>query len=112
MFSQEEKMVKTRNAQNEYRLELKRLMLDRENLDYDKIKAVLSKMSESRQNQFIERLKNRDAISKVLTPEQQDALKNLTRDRLQRGRDVLRNRNWRRNPRFNRFKRDSEDPIR
>jgi Spy/CpxP family protein refolding chaperone len=64
------------------RLELQKLMQDRENLDYEKIKAVLSKSSAARQEMFIQRLKQREEITKILTPEQHEALKALTQDRM------------------------------
>jgi len=80
----QEKMVRMRNENNLQRLELRKLMQDLENLDYAEIKAVLSKTSAARQEMFIERLKLRDEIQKVLTPEQRDALKAWNKQSLKR----------------------------
>jgi Spy/CpxP family protein refolding chaperone len=80
VFSFREKAITMRNERSLNRLELQKLMQKRENLDYDKIKAVLSKISASRQEIFIAGLKLRDEIKKVLTPEQREALKVITRN--------------------------------
>jgi len=80
-FSFQEKAIKMKKENNLLRLELQKLMQDRENLDYDKIKAVLSKSSASRQDMFIERLKLKDEIDNILTPEQSEALKAKAKDR-------------------------------
>ena len=71
-----------KNENDLLRLELQKLLQDKENLDYEKIKAILSKTSASRQEMFIQRLKQREEISKILTPEQQEALKAFTKDRM------------------------------
>jgi len=81
-FSFQEKAIKMKNENNLLRLELQKLMQDRDNLDYDKIKAVLSKSSAFRQEMFIERLKLKDEINNILTPEQREALKAKAKDRL------------------------------
>jgi len=72
-------------------------MLDKENLDYEKIKEVLSKASNSRKEMFIERLKLRREIDNILTPEQREALKKM-REESFRGRSL-----WPRGDRFQRF---------
>jgi len=74
-FSFKEKSLKMRNENSLSQLELQKLMQDRENLDYDKIEAILSKTSSARNDMFIEGLKLREEISNVLTPEQREALK-------------------------------------
>ena len=79
-FSFQEKAIKMKNEGDLLRLELQKLM-DRDNLDYDKIKAVLSKSSAFRQEMFIERLKLKDEINNILTPEQREALKAKAKDR-------------------------------
>ncbi len=78
----EEKMVEMQNANNLIQLELKKLLQDRDNLDYDKIKATLSKASGNRHDMFIQRLKVREEINNILTPEQRDALKEMGKDRM------------------------------
>jgi len=80
VFSFEEKMIKMKNESNLQRLELRKLMQDRKNIDYEKIKGALSKASSYRNNMFIERLKWRNEILNVLTPEQQEALKAMRKD--------------------------------
>lgn len=96
VFSFEEKMIQMRSQNATERLNLKKLMQDRENLDYDKIKAVLAKMSSNRQNMFIERLKLREDIQNVLTPEQREALKKATQEMLKKARFFQRGkRMWR-----------------
>ncbi len=85
VFSYQEKMLKMKNDLDMQRLELQKLMQDRESLDYEKIRGVLSQTSEVRTEMFIESLKQRDEINKILTPEQRDALKAMTRDGFGRG---------------------------
>jgi len=82
MDSSAEKMVEMENDNNLIQLELRKLLQDRENLDYAKIKVILSKASSNRNEMFILRLKNRDEIKNVLTPEQQEALKEMWTDRM------------------------------
>lgn len=85
VFSSQEKAIKMRNENDLLRLELQKLVQDKENLDYEKIRAVLSKASENRQEMFIQRLKQREEINKILTPEQQEALKGMALDRMREG---------------------------
>ncbi len=99
VFSHQEKTLKMKSELGLHHLELQKLMQDRESLDYEKIKAILSKTSAARTEMFIERLKQRDEINKILTPEQRDALKAIVQEgfgrRFQRMRD--------RGQRFQRF---------
>ena len=90
MFSFEEKMIKMRSDNSVQRLELRKLMQDRENLDYDKIKEALSKASSGRHDIVIERMKLREEIGKVLTPEQREAIKSMQKDRMKERRPLLR----------------------
>ncbi len=106
MLTQEEKALKHKKAQAELSLELKKLMLGRENLDYGKLKQILSHQSEARNDMFIQRLKDRDEITAVLTPEQQEALKSLRSDRFLEGRRSMRDHGRQRIPRPNRLHRD------
>ena len=89
-FSFEEKMIKMRSDNSLQRLELRKLFQDRENLDYDKIKAALTKASTVRHDMVIERLKMREEIGKILTPEQREALKSMQKDRMEERRPLLR----------------------
>jgi Spy/CpxP family protein refolding chaperone len=89
-FSFQEKMIKMRSDSSLQRLEMRKLFQDRENLDYDKIKAALSKVSSVRHDMVIESLKIRKEIGKILTPEQREALKSMRKDRLEDRRALLR----------------------
>jgi Spy/CpxP family protein refolding chaperone len=75
VFSFKEKTIKMAGENSMSRLELQKLMKDKENLDYGKIKAILTQTASARTDMFIEGLKLREEISNVLTPEQQEALK-------------------------------------
>ena len=106
LFSFKEKMIKMKGEQSLSRLDLQKLMKDRENLDYGKIKAVLAETSAARNEMFIEGLKLREEINKVLTPEQRETIKAKARKGLRsRDRD-LRDRLHQRFPRLrNRIRR-------
>jgi len=80
VFSFKEKTIKMNSEQTLSRLELQKLMQNRENLDYDKIEAILSRTSAARNEMFIERLKLREEIDNVLTPDQREALKAKSRE--------------------------------
>ena len=119
MITQQEKALEHRSTQDKLRLELRKTMMDRENLDYNQIKQVLSKMSDSRNDMFIERLKDRAALQSVLTPEQREALKSLrterlknrrgfSRDRLPADRGPIRNPGARSDVLRSRFRRDTD----
>jgi len=95
----EEAMIQSKNDMNSQQFELKKLMMERENRDYEKIKSLMSRTSDIRQDMFIQRIKNRDEILNVLTEEQQEALKTGYRNFTSQRRSFLRNRTPRR---FNR----------
>ena len=99
-FSHKEKTIKMNGEQSLSHLELQKLMQDRENLDYDKIKAVLAKTSAVRNEMFIEGLKLREEINNVLTPEQREALKAKTHDGIRNRSRNPRGRLQQRSPRF------------
>lgn len=100
VFSFEEHQIAMRSQASSDRLEMRKLMSDRENIDYDQLKAAFAKAAEQRANMFISRLKLRDQVMKVLTPEQQDALKSMRKERFERGGDFRRGRGFERHPRF------------
>jgi Spy/CpxP family protein refolding chaperone len=89
-YSFEEKMINAKAQGSKNQLEFHKLMQDRENLDYEKIKEALSKTSAHRDDMFIEGLKLRDAISNVLTPEQNEALKSMRQERFRDRKDTFR----------------------
>ncbi len=89
VFSFEEKMITAKNEISKNRLGLKKLLMDEEELNYGRIKAILTEMSNYKQNIFIERLKLRKAIKDILTPEQHDALKRMVEERLKERRFFL-----------------------
>ncbi len=88
-YSFEEKMIDAEAEDSKHRLEFHKLMQDRENLDYAKIKEALSKSSAFRNDMLIERLKLQDEIAKVLTPEQNEALKSMRQERFKERRDLM-----------------------
>jgi Spy/CpxP family protein refolding chaperone len=74
-------MIQLRSEGSELHLELKKLMLDGETRDYDQIKKMLADSAQNRHEGIIKRLKLQDEIHKILTPEQQDALKSMRMER-------------------------------
>ena len=80
VFALEEKIIPIESKIKLQRLELKKL-LKNEKKDYEKISALLSKMSGNRQTIFIEGMKTKDAIDSILTPEQHDAIKEAMQNR-------------------------------
>jgi Spy/CpxP family protein refolding chaperone len=105
----EEKRVEQQNAANTRRLEQRKLMSDRDNLDYGQLRALLLKGSEIRVDQMIDSMRLRDEIDAVLTPEQKDALKEMGRDRMEQRRGFMRSRDPRRDSQTRRFRRSPED---
>ncbi len=105
----EEKRVEQQNALNSRRLEQKKLMMDRENLDYGQLKALLLKNSESKLDLMIDRMQLRDEIEAVLTPEQKETLKEMGRDRMGQRHSFMRSRDPRLDSRLQRFHRVPED---
>jgi len=88
----EEDMIQSKNDMNTQQFELKKLMMERKNRDYEKIKSLMSKTSDMRHDMFIQRMKNRDEILNLLTEEQQEALKTGYRNFASQRRSFLRNR--------------------
>ena len=86
-YSFEEKRISAKAEGSKQRLELRRLMQDRGNLDYAKLKEALSSASEHRHDMMIDGLKLKDQIDKVLTPEQKEALKSMQQERFKDRRD-------------------------
>ena len=89
-FSFKEKMIDARSQASKQRLEIQKIMQDRGNLDYTKLREALSKASEHKHNMLIEGLKLRDEIDRVLTPEQKEALKSMRQERFRDRRDAVR----------------------
>jgi len=88
----EEDMIQSKNDINTQQFELKKLMMDRKNRDYEKTKSLMSRTSDMRHDMFIQRMKNRDEILNVLTEEQQEALMIGYRNFASQRRSFLRNR--------------------
>jgi Spy/CpxP family protein refolding chaperone len=99
VFASKEKAIMMNAEQSKTRLELQKLMQDRDNLDYGKIQAILSRTSAVRNEMFIDGLKLREEISNVLTPEQREALKSKLKTGIRNRARDLRNRMQRRIPR-------------
>ena len=86
-YSFEERKIEARSEASKNQLELRKLMQDRESLDYAKLRAALSKASEHRHDMIIEGFMLRDEIDKILTPEQREALKSMRLERFRDRRD-------------------------
>jgi len=86
-YSFEEKKIEARSEAGKIHLELRKLMQDRGNVDYAKLKDALSKASEHKHNMVIDGLKLKDEIDKILTPEQKEALKSMRQERFKDRRD-------------------------
>ncbi|MGD9345185.1 MAG: hypothetical protein PVH84_04945 [Candidatus Aminicenantes bacterium] len=89
-YSFEEKKIEARSEASKQRLELRKLMNDRENLDYGQLKMALTKASEHRHKMLIDGLKLKDEIGKILTPEQKEALKTMRQERFKDRREAVR----------------------
>lgn len=89
-YAFKERMIEARSLASKQRLELQKLMQDRENLDYARLKEELSKASEHKHNMLIEGLKLRDEIDKILTPEQKETLKSMRQERYKDRREAMR----------------------
>ncbi|MFA9454586.1 MAG: Spy/CpxP family protein refolding chaperone [Candidatus Aminicenantaceae bacterium] len=108
----EEQKVEHQNAMNTHRLELKKLMMEREYRDYDKIESMLIQNAEGRAVMMVSQMKLRDQIDSILSPEQKEALKTMGRGQLVlRRQGIQRGREFQRNPRLRRFRRAPEDTI-
>ena len=100
VFSFEEQQIAMRGQASSNRLEMKKLMSDSENIDYGQIKSAFVKAAEHKADMFISRLKLREEVNKVLTPEQQDALKSMRVERFKERRDFRGRRGFDRQPKF------------
>jgi Spy/CpxP family protein refolding chaperone len=100
VFSFEKQQIDMRGQASSNRLEMRKLMSDRENINYDQVKSAFVKAAEHRAEIFISRLKLHDEVKKVLTPEQQDALKSMRLERFKERRDFRDRRGFERHPRF------------
>jgi Spy/CpxP family protein refolding chaperone len=74
VFALEEKIIPIESKNKLHHLELKKLMME-EKKDYEKISAVLTKISDNRHAIMIEGMKTKDAIEGILTPGQRNAIK-------------------------------------
>ena len=92
-FALEEKIIPIQSKNRLHRLELKKLMMN-EKKDYGKIGALLSKMSDNRQTIMIERMKTKDAINSILTPQQRDAIKEAKQNRFKNRMFPRKGRRW------------------
>ena len=86
MESHQEEMIKVRSEAQLQALELRKLMQDRGNRDYAKIKEALARASAFRNDQIIGRMQFQEKLINVLTPEQKEALKERQNERSRRGR--------------------------
>ncbi len=100
VFSFEEQQIAMRSQTSSDRLARRKLMSDRENINYEQIKTDFVKAAEHRADMFITRLKLHDEVNKVLTPEQQNALKSMRKERFKDRRDFRGCREFERHSRF------------
>lgn len=103
-YAFEKRMIDARSEADKQRLELRKLMQDRENLDYEQLKMALSKASDHRHDMLIDGLKLKDEIGKILTPEQKEALKTIRQESYEGRRD-----SFRRGGRMDRIRRPPRD---
>ena len=89
MYSFQENQIKVQSEANLLRLELQKLFQDQGDRDYAKIKSLMTKSSVLRQDLAIKRMKHRDEVLNVLTPEQQQAIKALRLQRFQGNRTFM-----------------------
>ena len=101
-FQMEERLIKQRNAAALQRLEIKKLLMNREDRDYDKIRNLMDELSSARVEARIEGMKRRDRIRDVLTPEQREALRESARERMAEREGPMRSRRTRALPRIRR----------
>lgn len=92
MDSHMEEMIKVKSEGQLQALGLRKLMQDRDNRDYAKIKEALAKASTFRNDQIIDRMQHQEKLMNVLTLEQKEALKSLQKDRFQRGQRFMQGR--------------------
>ena len=76
VFNTEEKMVALKTENMKLKLELKK-MLDADMLDYSAVEQVVSKKYNNKAMMFMEHLKAKKAIEKILTEEQLDMIKEM-----------------------------------
>lgn len=100
VFSFEEQQIAMKSQASSNRLAMKKLMSDKDNINYDQVKSAFVKAAEHRADMFISRLKLHDEVKKVLTPEQQEALKSMRLERFKERRDFRGRRGFDRYPRF------------
>ncbi len=113
MDSHRENLIKMEADLELKRLELGKLMRPDKIRDYAKIESRLEAVSAVRQNMMIESMKNRDAIMGVFTPEQNEAVKRLFKQRREQRASIMRrDRLTQRFPRrdFRDFRRDPRKP--
>jgi len=101
-FQMEERLIKQRNAAGLQRLEIKKLLMNREERDYEKIRNLMDELSSARVEARIEGMKRRDRIRDVLTPEQREALRESARERMAEREGPMRSRGKRPLPRIRR----------
>lgn len=83
-FSFRKKMIQLRKEKATERLELMKLLRERDQRDYEKIREDLSGVSDIREEIVVERLKMREEMKNVLSEEQRVKLRNMIKQRVRR----------------------------
>ncbi len=82
-FYLEEKKTKLKNENRLLKVKLQE-ELDNTNINYNNVRSILDKMSQNRTALFIEGLKVKKEIEKILTPEQLSKIRELKMQRMMR----------------------------
>jgi len=88
----QKKQIQVRSEADLRKLELGKLLRDKDSRDYAKIKALMAKASALRQDMVIEGMKLRDQVMNILTPAQKEAIKTSLVQRFRMGRMSMRGR--------------------
>jgi Spy/CpxP family protein refolding chaperone len=79
-FKTEDMLLEFRNKTASLQLELRRQIQNNENMDYEKIKSLITQSAELRADSIITRMKLRNDIKNILTKEQFTTLKGMIKD--------------------------------
>ena len=86
----QKKQIQVRSEADLSKLELGKLLRDKDSRDYAKIKALMAKASALRQDRVIEGMKLRDQVMNILTPAQKEAINTSLLQPFRRGRLTMR----------------------
>ncbi len=84
VISNEKNTIQSRNKLQLLQLEIKKLRMNEEEVNFEKLKSLILNVSTVRTNMIIKRMKLRNNIMKLLTKEQQEKLKELRMEKFKR----------------------------